>query len=134
MREDMNMSDSDVAAVAVASSVMIVYYIIVLAIAVVMLVGMWKMFQKAGKPGWAAIIPFYNTYCLCEMAMGNGLFFLLMFVPCVNVVFQVILSLKLAKAFGQGTGFGIGLFLLSPIFYMILGFGDAQYIGVPDKQ
>ena len=53
---------------AVAAGILMVYWVIVLVIAVVCLVGMWKMFVKAGKPGWGAIIPFYNTYCLFEMS------------------------------------------------------------------
>lgn len=105
------------------------YMIFCLAIAVVALIGMWKMFEKAGKPGWAAIVPFYNFYCLYDIAFGNGWLFLLMFVPCVGVVFSIMCNIKLAKAFGEGVGFGIGLTLLPFIFTLILGFGSAQYYG-----
>ena len=108
---------------------LVVYYIIILAIAVVTLVGLWKMFTKAGKPGWACIIPFYSQYCQFEMAWGNGWLFLLTLIPCVNFVVLIMMWIKMAKAFGQGTGFGIGLAFLNPIFTMILGFGSAQYIG-----
>lgn len=113
----------------IAAGALTVYYIIVLAIAVVVIIGLWKMFVKAGKPGWACIIPFYSQYCLFEMAWGNGWLFLLTLIPCVNVVVMIMMWIKMAKAFGQGTGFGLGLFFLSPIFTMILGFGSAQYIG-----
>lgn len=106
-----------------------VIYIIYIAIIIVTLVAYWKVFIKAGKPGWACIVPFYSQYCLCEISWGNGWLFLLMLVPCVNIVVMFIVMIKLAKAFGQGTGFGIGLCFLFPIFVMILGFGDAQYIG-----
>ena len=105
------------------------YAIIMIAWIVVLLIGLWKMFTKAGKPGWAFIVPFYNMYCLFEMSFGNGWLFLLTFVPCVNVVIQIMLCFKLAKAFGKGVGFGFGLLFLTPIFYLILGFGDAEYIG-----
>lgn len=111
------------------AGVMVVYYIIVLAVAVVTLIGLWKMFTKAGKPGWACIIPFYSQYCQFEMAWGNGWLFLLTLVPCVNIVVMIMLWIKMAKAFGQGTGFAIGLIFLNPIFTMILGFGSAEYIG-----
>ena len=114
---------------AAATGAMAVYYILCLVIAVVSIIGMWKFFSKAGKPGWASIVPFYNMYCLFDIAWGNGWMFLLCFIPCVGAVFQIILCFKLAKAFGQGTGFGFGLLFLSPIFYMILGFGDSDYIG-----
>ncbi|MBQ2936366.1 MAG: hypothetical protein IJ029_06045 [Lachnospiraceae bacterium] len=108
---------------------MIVYMLFVLAISVFMVVAMWKMFTKAGKPGWGCLVPFYNNYCLFEIAFGNGWLFLLTFVPCVNFVFLIMLYFKLAKAFGQGVGFGFGLLFLNPIFVAILGFGNAEYIG-----
>lgn len=114
---------------AVGVSFVVIYYILILAIVIVNMVGMGKMFVKAGKPWWAAIIPFYNLYCLYDMAWGNGWLFLLQFVPCVNCVCQVILCFKLAKAFDKGTGFGFGLLFLQPIFYLILGFSEAEYVG-----
>lgn len=119
----------DAAATVISSGVMIVYSLFCLALAIVMLVAMWKIFVKAGKPGWACIVPFYSQYCLFDIAMGNGWLFLLSFVPCVNFVMTIICYLKLAKAFGKGTGFGLGLIFLGPIFTMILGFGKAEYIG-----
>ncbi len=125
------MDSYDVMYASIAGALM-VYYIIILAVAIVTLVGLWKMFTKAGKPGWACIIPFYSQYCQFEMAWGNGWLFLLMFVPCVNFVVMIMMWLKMAKAFGQGTGFGLGLFFLNPIFVLILGFGSAQYIGPQD--
>lgn len=105
-----------------------------LAFTVVVLVGMWKVFVKAGKPGWACIVPFYNTYCLFDMTFGNGWLFLLTFVPCVNFVMMILVYVKLAKAFGKGGGFAVGLIFLPFIFFPMLGFGDAQYMGVPNAQ
>ena len=105
------------------------YYIFCLVLIVVTLVGMWKVFTKAGKPGWAAIVPFYNLYCLYDMAFGNGIMFLLILVPCVGFIVQIICCFKLAKAFNKGAGFGFGLLFFNFIFMMILGFGDAEYIG-----
>lgn len=109
--------------------ILIVYCIIVLAIAILILAGMWKMFVKAGKPGWGCIIPLYNTYCLFEMSFGNGWLFLLLLVPCVDAVIGIILMVKLAKAFGKGGGYAVGLIFLPCIFFPMLGFGDAQYYG-----
>lgn len=103
-----------------------IFYI---AIMVVMLAAQWKIFTKAGKPGWACIIPFYNIYTLCEIVGMNGWMFLLMFVPIVNIFFAIKLIWDLAKVFGKGVGFAIGLLLLSPIFMCILGFGSAEYVG-----
>ncbi len=103
--------------------------LISLIVAVITLVAMWKVFEKAGKAGWKCIIPIYNAYCMFDIAWGKGWFFLLMCIPFVNIAVGIILALKMAKAFGKGTGFGIGLLLIAPVFYMILGFGDAQYVG-----
>lgn len=103
--------------------------VIQLAFAVLIIVGMWKVFTKAGQPGWAAIIPFYNIYVLTQIVGRPWWWMLLCLIPCVNIVIIIILSIDLAKSFGKGTGFGIGLALLGLIFYPILGFGDAQYVG-----
>lgn len=105
--------------------------IISFAVAVLTIIAWWKMFEKAGLEGWKAIIPFYNTYCLFRMAFGRdkGWMFIFAFVPCVNIVIMVILCLKLATAFNKSTAFALGLILLNPIFMLMLGFGDAQYVG-----
>ena len=123
------MEGYDAAYAAAASGVSAVYAILSLAISVLTLVAMWKLFVKAGRAGWKCLIPFYNTYCLYDIAWGNGWLFLLMFVPCVNVVVGIMMLFKLAKAFGQGTGFGFGLLFLNTIFILILGFVSAEYVG-----
>ena len=101
-----------------------------LAISVLVLVGMWKAFVKAGKPGWGAIIPLYNLYCLFDMSFGKGWMFLLMIIPVVDIVVLIMMYVKLAKAFGKGVGFAVGLIFLPFIFTPILGYGDAEYIGL----
>lgn len=103
--------------------------VIQLAIFGAVIAGMWKMFVKAGQPGWAAIVPIYNQYVLTQIVGRPILWFILMFVPCVNIVALFLVTQDLAKSFGKSSGFGIGLFLLSPIFIPMLGFGDAQYGG-----
>lgn len=128
------MSSSEQAMVAAIASFGIGVWLFAMAICVVTIVGMWKMFVKAGKPGWAAIVPFYNMYCLFDMAFGNGWLFLLTFVPCANAIIIIILWFKLAKAFGQGVGFGFGLLFLNTIFMLILGFGSAEYVGPDGNQ
>ncbi len=99
------------------------------ALSILGIIAYWKVFVKAGQPGWKSLIPIYNIYILYKIAWGSGWKFLWMLVPLVNIVVAVIMSLKLARAFGKGTGFGVGLVLLQPIFMMILAFGDAQYTG-----
>jgi hypothetical protein len=103
--------------------------LVYLAIIVVVIAGVWKTFAKAGQPGWAAIIPVYNVYVMCRIAGKPGWWVILMIVPLVNIIIIAIVSIDIARAFGKGTGFGIGLWLLSFIFFPILGFGSAQYQG-----
>lgn len=105
-------------------TVAVIFYI---AIIVFLIAAMWKVFVKAGQPGWAAIVPIYNIYIMLQIAGRPGWWLLLMFVPFVNFVVQIIVALDIARNFGKSTGFGVGLFLLSPIFYPILGFGSATY-------
>ena len=96
---------------------------------VVVLIALWKIFTKAGKPGWAVLIPIYNLYVLLEIIGRPGLWLLMFLIPVVNVIFLLMINFDLAKAFGKGTGFALGLIFLTPIFILILGFGSAQYIG-----
>lgn len=92
-------------------------------------IGLWKVFSKAGKPGWAAIVPIYNLLVLLSVINKPWWWLLLYLVPIVNLYFIVMTAWHLATAFGKGIGFTIGLLLLAPIFLLILGFGDAQYGG-----
>ncbi len=80
-------------------------------------------------PGWGAIIPIYNHYLMCKVAGRPGWWVFLYCIPCVSVIVAIIVALDTARAFGKGSGFGVGLALLSFIFLPILGFGNAQYIG-----
>lgn len=105
--------------------------IIGIVVALVMIAGMWKMFSKAGEPGWASIIPFYNAYVLFKITWGSGIKFLLLLIPIANFVILIMTQIKLAKAFGKSTSFAVGLIFLSPIFYVILGFDSSEYLGVP---
>lgn len=101
---------------------------------VIMIVANWKIFTKAGKPGWASIVPLYNMYTLFEVAGMNGWMFLLLLVPIVNIVMAIMVYINLAKAFGQSGAFAVGLILLNPIFSLILAFGKAQYVGTGDTK
>jgi type IV secretory pathway TrbD component len=100
-----------------------------LAVVVIIVASMWIVFTKAGRPGWAAIIPIYNGIVLLEI-IGRPLWWILLFlIPCVNFVLAIIVSIDLAKSFGKDALFGIGLWLLGFIFFPILAFGDAKYQG-----
>ena len=104
-----------------------------LAISVLLIVAMWKIFQKAGKPGWAAIVPFYNSYVMYEITWGSGWRFLMLLIPFYNIILAIQTQVKLAKAFGKGGGFAVGLIFLPYVFEPILAFSDAAYLGVPGK-
>ena len=97
-----------------------------------LIIAFWKIYAKAGEPGWKSIIPIYNLYIFCKITWGKGWMWILWVIPCVGFVFDILTMIKLAKAFGKGTGFAVGLIFLPNIFTLILGFGDAQYQGVPD--
>jgi hypothetical protein len=100
-----------------------------LALVVLIIAGFWKMFEKAAQPGWAAIIPIYNTYIMCKIGGKPGWWVLLMLIPIVNIVYAVWLANMISKSFGKDEGFTVGLVLLGFIFYPILGFGTATYLG-----
>jgi len=108
--------------------------IVWLAVIVLMIVAMWKIFEKAGKPGWAAIIPIYNIIVLLEI-VGKPIWwlFIILFVPLVNIIFGIWMVNLLSKSFGKNEAFTVGLILLGIVFYPILGFGDAKYQGPAGK-
>src|SRR5262245_50760726 len=103
--------------------------LVYLALLVLVIIGCWKTFTKAGQPGWGCLIPIFNVYLMLKIAGRPWWWLLLFIIPFVNIIIAAIVSIDIAKSFGKGVGFGIGLWLLSPIFYCILGFGSAQYQG-----
>lgn len=102
------------------------FIVVELLIAVVIIVSLWRVFEKAGQPGWAAIVPIYNGYVLCEIAGKPGWWVVLFFVPIANIVVAILVGLGIAEEFGRGVGFAIGLILLPFIFYPILAFTDNE--------
>jgi hypothetical protein len=107
----------------------VVPVIFMLAFAVLVIASMWKIFTKAGKPGWAAIIPIYNIIVMLEIAGKPAWWIVLFLIPIVSLIASIMVAVGLANNFGKGAGFGLGLVVLSPIFYPILAFGSAQYVG-----
>ncbi len=106
---------------------LIIYVLIIL----VMIASMWKIFEKAGKPGWTAIVPIYNLVVLLEIVGKPTWWVILFLIPFVNIIFFIIVAHRLSLSFGKDAGFTIGLVLLGFVFYPILGFGDARYLGAP---
>ena len=108
----------------------IIQSVIYLAIAVLWIAGMWRTFSKAGKPGWAAIIPIYNFIVMSQVAKKPVWWGILCLVPVVNVIFLILISMEIAVQFDKGKGWGFGLLVLLPfIGYPLLGFTDAKYKG-----
>ncbi len=90
----------------------------------------WKLYEKAGEPGWAAIVPFYSSYTLYKISWGNGWFFLLAYIPFVSFVIYIITMVKLSQAFGKDGAWAVGLIFLNIIFLCIMAFSkDTQYVG-----
>ena len=89
---------------------------------------LWKIHVKAGKPGWASIVPIYNIVVLVQIAKKPVWYIFLMFIPIVNIFVAFILIQELARNFNKGIGFTIGMILLPFIFYPILGYGKAEYV------
>ncbi len=108
----------------------LLWFLFMIAFVVVMIMSMWKVFEKAGQPGWAALVPIYNMYILtCEVAKLEIMWFILSLIPLVNIVAAFVIYIEVAKKFGQGAGFGIGLIFLGFIFMPMLAFGDYRYQG-----
>jgi hypothetical protein len=104
-------------------------FLIFLAIVAVVVYSHWKLYEKAGKPGWAAIIPVYNLYILIKIVEKPDWWIALCFVPIANLVVFVILYIELAKKFGKSAGYGLGMVVLPFIFIPMLAFSDATYQG-----
>lgn len=107
----------------------IVAGVIGLAFIIFMIAAMWKVFTKAGQPGWAAIIPFYNIYVLLKIVGRPGWWLVLYFIPLVNIVVSIIVLVDVSKSYGKPSAFAILLYLLPIVGFPILGFGSATYVG-----
>ncbi len=104
------------------------YLVVVLAIAVLMIASMWKLFSKAGKPGWACLVPIYNYVVWLEIIKKPIWWIILLMIPIVNFIIIIIMFVEMAKAYGKSGGFGVGMILLPYIFFPMLAFGDSKYV------
>ncbi len=144
-----NYSSVDTTAVGALVGGLVIFIAIIAIIAITFVVlniiGQWKAFKKAGKGGWEAIIPFYNTVTLCQITGLNpwwvlivfGGSIVLSFIPVVGsllsmalaIYFSVLLCVSTARSFGKSDSFAVGLYFLQPIFFMILGGKNTEYVG-----
>ena len=102
---------------------------VALAIAIFMITAMWRVFTKAGQPGWGCLIPFYNVYLMLKIAGKPGWWLVFFFIPVINLVVQIVMTIDIARNFGRGGWFAAGLIFLPIIFYPILAFGESLYTG-----
>lgn len=141
---DTSMLGADAEMIATLGSIATGLFIGIIAIVILLIISYWKIFKKAGQPGWAAIIPFYSSVVLSKVAGVNIWFYLGIliatvvgsFIPLIstlatiaNFVWTLVIAFKLPGKFGKGVGFGFGLWLLPGIFYPILAFGKSEYQG-----
>ena len=110
-----------------------IWWLVLVAYTVAVIASWWMIFGKAGEAGWKSLIPIYNFIVLLKIVGREWWWVLLVLIPLVNVIVLIIVALDLAKAFGRGTGFGLGLIFLTPIFSLILGFGSDTYERAPAK-
>ena len=113
----------------VESFLNLLIFILQLGIAIFLIASAWTVFTKAGKPGWASIIPIYNIIVLLEIVKKPWWWILLLLIPLVNLIISFLIMNALAESFGKGAGFAVGLFFLGFIFIPILAFTDARYQG-----
>jgi hypothetical protein len=110
---------------AVSGSILLISSVI----GILMIISLWKIFKKAGEPGWAAIIPIYQTIVFLKIAGKPGWWFFLLLIPFVGLVFAILALVNFAERFGKGGGYIVGLIILPFVFFPMLAFGDAQYLG-----
>ncbi|MGZ4682583.1 MAG: DUF5684 domain-containing protein [Acidimicrobiales bacterium] len=110
-------------------AVVLFFVLLYIAVIVLYIAGLWKVFEKAGQKGWFAIIPILNLYVLIKIAGREGWWIILFLIPCVNIVVAALVYIDVAQKFGKTAAYGIGMWLLGFIFIPMLGFGDAEYSG-----
>ena len=125
--------DTNQLAMGIFAGAMGTYFVIALVFYVLLVIAEWKIYTKAGEPGWASLIPIYNMYVLFRIIYGNGWKFLLCLVPLLNIAVGIMMWIRLAQAFGKGIGFGIFTLFFPNIGTLILGFGSDQYVGSVDS-
>jgi hypothetical protein len=116
---------------AVAAGGLGIFAVVYVAIIALMIASVWKIFTKAGQPGWASLVPIYNIVVMFKIA-GKPLWWLvLLLIPFANFVVLILVCVAIAKAFGKSTGFAVGMILLGIVFFPLLAFSDAKYTAPP---
>jgi hypothetical protein len=111
-----------------AATAVAIWLVLSLVAYVLTVIGLWVVFEKAGEQGWKAVIPIYNLYVTLKVVRRPGWWLVLYLIPVVNLVITIIVYYDLARSFGHGAGFTIGLLIVPTIFLLILGFGSSRYL------
>jgi hypothetical protein len=119
--------NSGVGGVAMLSGLIMSFLWFLLLVIIFFVACHWRIYTKAGRPGWAAIVPIYSYIVLLDIAGKPWWWLLLMFIPVLNLVLSIVVINELSKRFGYGVGFTLGLIFLPVIFYPILAFGSSEY-------
>ncbi len=109
-------------------------FVLILLIIILILVSYWKIFEKAGRQGWEGIVPIYNNWVMAEIVGKPGWYGLLPLIPYLGFIVAIYLIHLLAKSFGKGVGYTLGMIFLPFIFFPMLAFGDAKYQGPPKDE
>ena len=120
-----------------AMGFVVVVYLIALAVAMIpallyaaaSVVANWFLFRKAGRPGWKALIPYYNSWVMYDIICGEGYKMFFLFIPYFNIYWGIVTYIELAHAYGKSTGFGVAMYLLDPIFRLVIAFDKSAYLG-----
>ncbi|WP_375561700.1 DUF5684 domain-containing protein [Bernardetia sp. OM2101] len=112
----------------------LIFGVIYLGLIVFFIATYWKIFEKAGKPGWASLIPIYSSLVFMEIINKPKIWVLYMFIPFVGLYWAILSVVEFAKVFGKDTGFAIGIIFLPIVFLPMLAFGDAQYQGASGEK
>ncbi len=108
---------------------LLLFFAVTLGVTLLQLAGMWKVFEKANQPGWGALVPILNIFYLLEIADKETWWLILFVIPGISIIASIVVLIDVAKNFGKGPGYGLGLVFLAPIFWPLLGFGDDKYVG-----
>jgi hypothetical protein len=103
--------------------------LVLVGLSVLVVVSNWRLYEKAGQPGWGALVPIYNVVLLVRIAGRSWWWVVLLLTPYVGAVFMIVVAIDLARNFGRGAGFGVGLAFLPMMFFPILAFGESRYLG-----
>jgi len=112
------------------NAIIITYLLVIL----ILIVAQWRIFEKAGQPGWASIIPIYGTLVLLRIIGKPWWWLLMMIIPFVNIIYAIWAVNLLSKSFGKSEGYTVGMIFLPFIFYPMLGFGSAEYHGAESSE